>query len=307
MYSIREVCERLDSAMFDEIWQDSIACGTVNKEVTFRTNRLQDTIACFTFTLVKRGHLRLETNRQVVDLFPNELYLHMPGLDIKILSVSDDYKAEALLVDEQMMYRSPVFRNIISLSSLPLAMGVTPKISLSAERARVLEGLMQQMHRHILHPGRLGDELVRTYCSAFVYELTLVHDNAAGHGRVSRRQEELFAQFYALMRQHFIAHRDLAFYADKLHITTTYLSRVVQQLTHHTVGYFTDRALLNESVWLLHSTELSVTQIADRLNFSSPAAFCKFFNRMTGSTPKAYRQQKVLSTGGLRVPRLAHP
>lgn len=290
MYNLKELCERIDSEKLGKIWQESIACGPTDKKTTFTTNQLQDTIACFTFTLVKRGHLRLQTNRQVVDFFQNELYVYMPGFDVKILNVSEDYEGMVLLVDEQMMYQSPVFRNMISISSLPLAMTGTPKIHLKKENARVLEGIMLQIRRHIHQPNRLSDELIQTYYSAFVYELTIVHDYAAVRGNVSKRQEDVFAQFYALMRQHFVEHRDLAFYADKLHITTTYLSRVVQQLTHRTVVDFIDRALLNESAWLLRSTELSITQIADRLNFSSPAAFCKFFNRMTGSTPKSYRK-----------------
>ncbi len=36
-----------------------------------------------------------------------------------------------------------------------------------------------------------------------------------------------------------------------------------------------DMALLNEAIWLLKATDYSITQIADQLNYSSPAANAK--------------------------------
>ena len=45
-----------------------------------------------------------------------------------------------------------------------------------------------------------------------------------------------------------------------------------------------------EAVWLLKSTPLTVAQIADKLNFSTTAAFDKFFKRMRGCTPLSVRE-----------------
>ena len=48
----------------------------------------------------------------------------------------------------------------------------------------------------------------------------------------------MFVGFISLLPQNFMAHHDIAYYADALNITTTYLSRVVRQLTGRTVvGY----------------------------------------------------------------------
>ena len=42
---------------------------------------------------------------------------------------------------------------------------------------------------------------------------------------------------------------------------------------------------------LLVSSEYSLSQIAEQLNFDSVAYFCRFFKKQTGLTPKEYKKQ----------------
>lgn len=50
----------------------------------------------------------------------------------------------------------------------------------------------------------------------------------------------------------------------------------------------------NKAKYLLESTDMSVGEIADRLNFYDAAYFCKIFQRKTGLSPIQYRQNKKL-------------
>ena len=287
MYTLEQIFDCFSPEFKHELWQGKIICGPSNKEYIFRINQMQSTAGIFAFTLVKKGQLIIDYDGRIIELNPYDLYRYMPGFALKVVSASDDYEGLMLLTDEQAAYRTLAYRNDQSFYSLLGA----PKISLTPEQAFTLNGLMLRIREIILHPNPLSDDLIGTYYQAFVMELSLINNNPTRRKNISKRQEDIFVQFYSLMRQHFLEHRDLAFYADKLHITTTYLSRVALQLTHHTATHFIEQTLLNESVWLLRSSELSISQIADRLNFSSPAAFCKFFTRLTGRTPKNYRNR----------------
>ena len=51
--------------------------------------------------------------------------------------------------------------------------------------------------------------------------------------------------------------------------------------------------LLNESMWLLNTTTLSVAQIAERLHFADSTTFARFFRRMKGVTPSDYRNRNL--------------
>ena len=83
----------------------------------------------------------------------------------------------------------------------------------------------------------------------------------------------------------------IGFYADSLNISTTYLSRIVRQVTGRTVIDYVNQFLLMEAVFLLRTTAMSIAQISDRLHFSDQAAFSKFFSREQGVSPKEYRRQ----------------
>ena len=64
---------------------------------------------------------------------------------------------------------------------------------------------------------------------------------------------------------------------------------IVRQLTGRTVVDYVNQMLLMEASFLLRTSSLSVTQVADRLSFADTASFCKFFTRLRGQSPKSYR------------------
>ena len=74
-------------------------------------------------------------------------------------------------------------------------------------------------------------------------------------------------------------------------ITTTYLSRVVRQVSGgRTVVDYINQMLLMEATFLLRQTSLSITQISDQLHFAEVTTFARFFNRMQGMTPREFRK-----------------
>ena len=48
--------------------------------------------------------------------------------------------------------------------------------------------------------------------------------------------------------------------------------------------------LVMEASFLLRTTTLSITQIADRLHFADTPSFSKFFSRLKGVSPRTYRR-----------------
>jgi AraC-like DNA-binding protein len=49
--------------------------------------------------------------------------------------------------------------------------------------------------------------------------------------------------------------------------------------------------LLMEASFLLQTSQLSITQIADHLHFADTPSFSKFFSRLKGMSPKEYRKE----------------
>jgi YesN/AraC family two-component response regulator len=79
-----------------------------------------------------------------------------------------------------------------------------------------------------------------------------------------------------------------------LGITTTYLSRIVRQVSGgRTVVDYINQLLIMEATFLLRQTSLSIAQIAAQLHYAETTTFTRFFQRIKGMTPKEYRKNKI--------------
>ena len=128
--------------------------------------------------------------------------------------------------------------------------------------------------------------------AAFLLDMQNAQQLSIAEHKTSRRVEEIFIGFIRLLPHHFAERHDIAFYASALHITPVYLSRVVRQVTGRTVVDYINQMLLMEASFLLQTSGLSITQIADRLHFADTQSFSKFFLRMRGINPKRFRMRK---------------
>ena len=107
----------------------------------------------------------------------------------------------------------------------------------------------------------------------------------------STRQESILEQFLRLLRRHYRAERKVTFYADRLCLTPKYLSKAVRQASGKTVSAWIDQYVTTEAKALLRSTDMTVQQIALHLHFDTQALFGKYFKRVTGLSPREYRNK----------------
>ena len=105
------------------------------------------------------------------------------------------------------------------------------------------------------------------------------------------RKDELYTSFTALVHRHFRTSRDVSFYADKLCVTVKYLSQVVKDKSGKPALDFIEEYVITECKALLSSTTMTIQQIADALHFPSQSVFGKYFKRVTGISPREYRNR----------------
>jgi AraC-like DNA-binding protein len=84
---------------------------------------------------------------------------------------------------------------------------------------------------------------------------------------------------------------DFAALARSLGVSYTTFRRSFRQQTGVAPAQFQSAIRLNRASDLLAATELTVTEIADRVGFETVFYFSRAFKKKTGLTPKAYRQQ----------------
>ncbi|WP_145137131.1 helix-turn-helix domain-containing protein [Pseudomonas duriflava] len=104
------------------------------------------------------------------------------------------------------------------------------------------------------------------------------------------RGQAYLSRFAQLVEAHFTQHWAVERYARQLGITPAYLNGLCRRLRGQTaLGVLHQRLLLEAKRNLLY-TGLTVNEIADLLGFSEPAYFTRFFKRLAGVSPTAFRQ-----------------
>lgn len=104
------------------------------------------------------------------------------------------------------------------------------------------------------------------------------------------RNLSLFNAFYDQLAAHYREQHEVAFYAEKAHLTTRHFSVIIQEVVGISASDYIEQYLLTQAKNLLSSRpDLSVQQISFHLGYADSPSFCRFFKRHTGLTPKAFR------------------
>lgn len=104
------------------------------------------------------------------------------------------------------------------------------------------------------------------------------------------RAEQLTTDFFGLVEQNCIQHKNIAWYAEQLCITPKYLANVIKKTTGRSVGVWLNEHILLQAKTLLTTTRLTVQQIADKLGFKNQSHFGTFFRRHVGVAPVLFRK-----------------
>ncbi len=103
------------------------------------------------------------------------------------------------------------------------------------------------------------------------------------------REGAILNEFIRLLSQSKGAKRKVSDYAGQMCISEHYLSVSVKNASGMTVKEWIDKAVVDEIKILLRSTNLTISQISDRLAFPNSSFLCKFFKQREGMTPLEYR------------------
>lgn len=134
-------------------------------------------------------------------------------------------------------------------------------------------------------------ELAGDLVSALVhyYNYLFVKYNKSEDRRRSR-ERDIFNKFIYLVNRSHGIERQLDYYAEKMFLSQRYLGSIIKKVSGVTAKEWIDRAAITEIKVLLKHSDKQITQIADQLHFSNDSFFSRFFKRLTGTTPKKYRE-----------------
>lgn len=139
-----------------------------------------------------------------------------------------------------------------------------------------------------------GMEILKGILFSFVMEVNRIYSGRNEEVQITH-QDKLTDAFFKLLHSHFSKEHSAAFYANELCVSDKHLMRVIKKKTGHSFHFWLTDFLLRQAKLLLLSTDMNVTQIAERLHFPDSSAFAKFFRKGTELSPLEYKEQHTVS------------
>ena len=105
----------------------------------------------------------------------------------------------------------------------------------------------------------------------------------------SYRVRELFNRFMMLLEKDYKISRDVNYYAEKMNISSKYLTNIVSLVTGHTPKTIIDQYVILQLKMHLKRTTQSIKEMAWEFHFADVSFFCRYFKKHTGLTPQQIR------------------
>jgi len=194
------------------------------------------------------------------------------GGTIQFLAVTTDYI---------LNMPSPIDTSIFSYSRY------IPVMQISDSKFDDFQSYFRFLYKESNEKSTYQNEILRSILYALILEISGEYDAQYNlHAGAKIKSDDLSDKFFQLLAVYYKENRTVQFYADRLNITSKYLTTAIKKATGRPVLEWLHEAVLIEAKMLLKTTDLTVQEISDKLNFSSPSAFVQFFKKHTGTTPK---------------------
>ena len=252
-----------------------------------------------TIVIIEKGSISIKSNVLIHHYKKGNLGMIIPNNVYKVNAFTDDVKAYFILIDRDELNNqtSFAFNKYEMQQALRSSNNNIEKVSDNAF-AHILN-LCEQLFYYNQEEKEItfSQQIKLSLFTSLVY--ILVGDFLQGKGKdinilKNSRKESITMKFLQLVSINFMKEKELKFYADKLLISSKYLSNTVREITNQPPSKFITEALLNNAKILLLNSDNSIKEISNELDFSDQYAFGKFFKKHTGLSPSNFKKTNKL-------------
>ena len=243
--------------------------------------------------LVRGGRpFEIEINLEKYMLQPDTFMAIFPGNVVKLLEAApEDLEAFTLFFDIKFLQNVNI--NMSAITIPPLMQRPQPVQHLTRDEADLLTRYFELLHLNTFDDTnrQINKNIATSLIAAMFYQLVqFYHKRLTGIITDSAvqpvgRRHDYVRDFIKLVHLHYIRERSVSFYADKLFISSKYLSMLVKDATGRTAARWIDDFVIMEAKNMLRFSGKNIQQVAFALNFPTQSSFGKFFKHITGMSP----------------------
>jgi len=118
---------------------------------------------------------------------------------------------------------------------------------------------------------------------------------------MNNRHKQIIDKSIHHIKRNYSEDINLTEFSESLHISQKHLMRIFKQYNKITFLQFQQKFRIEQAVHLLHSTDLCVDEIANRVGYNDIGFFNSLFRRFIGMNPGQYRRNITLNHYGVNI------
>lgn len=242
----------------------------------------------FKFIYVVSGSMDILINLESDTLVRDSMCLIFPNEVLTIKNLSGDLKCKILAFSPDEL--GEVFARVgFDMMSVMVRHRLF-KIKDDAVKKYILNIFENVEFIYNLGESELKNEMaISQMKSLLFYGFARAKDELAHEPKTYNRLEEHFRKFLQLLSVHYKESREVAYYADLLHLTPKYLNYICNMVVKRTCKGFIDAYLIIQLKNELRQTDKTIQEIAYEFNFANQSFLGCYFKKFTGVSPRKFR------------------
>jgi AraC-like DNA-binding protein len=245
----------------------------------------------------QRGEIEMLVNLNPVTVGSDSQLILLPNSIVKTKRVSNNILLNIIEINESL------FRDV-SAHINPLffrMLRTIPCIKLSPESKKAVNSFIllakgiykdtDNLYRQQIIRSALNAYMLYTYDR---YQRFYYTDDM----NIESTRSKIFDSFVDLLHHNCNTQREVTFYADKLCISTKYLTDICHKVAGVSAKKIIDNFAILQIKILLHNPQLTMQDIAHKMDFPDQSYLGRYFKRFEGISPSSFRKQLNNEMGG---------
>ncbi|MBX2962387.1 MAG: helix-turn-helix domain-containing protein [Cyclobacteriaceae bacterium] len=190
-----------------------------------------------------------------------------------------------------MLFREGFFDFVRQNSLLNLVRALEDVTYVQLNPDENLEFIFEEMEKEYKNPSSNSVELIQGYLQVVLVKM-LRYREQLHHISETTSTDQVYRKFLSII--HYaqpISNLKVNEVAEQLNVSPQHLNTIVRKASGKSASQLiSEQVILEAKRYLLHSDK-NVSEIAFSLNFSDPSHFVKYFRKLTGETPQAFRSR----------------
>lgn len=258
----------------------------------YLTESTAHALTYYDITFITEGSGFFTIDNRSYEAIPCDAFFSKPG-EVRSWDTKNIVNGYALIFEDEFLssfFKDPLFVQHLSFFNLEKT---SVKLHLPSETYVRLLQLLKNIREEIDAFKQNDEHVLR----ALLYEALMLLNRMYLKLVIEEKSDNkdssnlYVGKFIKLVYQNLKEQHSVRFYADELCITPNYLNEIITRAMRISAKQYIRGKMMDEAKRLLVYTDLSVSEIALELGYSTVSYFVRSFRQFTQKTPLLYREE----------------